>query len=104
MPRRATENYSLNDKITVYEYLMHRTNVGDRCDILDEGWNAVSCIIDSEDLFIRYIDEDLLHNTYVKEVVVDEVVVRTVDGTEVEVRRTIYAYALHEEDFEEENE
>ena len=104
MPRRETENYSPNDKITVYEYLMHYTNVGDRCDILDEGWNAISCIIDSEDLFIKYIDEDLLWNTYVEEVTVEEVEVKSVDGTEKEIRRTIYAYAIHDDEDEDEEE
>ena len=42
------------------DFLLSKTKVGDFVDASDSGYNAVSCNIDYEDLFIRYIDAEFL--------------------------------------------
>lgn len=46
------------ENISVIEYCLHHTDVGDMVDIYDSGYYVASCIIDSEDLFARNMSGD----------------------------------------------
>ena len=46
------------ENISVMEYCLHHTDVGDMVDIYDSGYYVASCIIDSEDLFARNMSGD----------------------------------------------
>lgn len=46
------------ENISVMDYCLHHTSVGDMVDIYDSGYYAASCVIDSEDLFANYLSED----------------------------------------------
>lgn len=45
----------------VREYLLHHTNVGDVCIITNHGYDVIYAVIDHEDLFIGYMDDDWLN-------------------------------------------
>ena len=53
--------------MTIEEFLLHHTNVGDVIVFRNSGWYEGITIIDSEDLFIRLFDETFL-NYEIKEV------------------------------------
>lgn len=42
------------------EFLLHNTDVGDVCYITDCGYSLARCVIDSEDLFIRGMNPQVL--------------------------------------------
>ena len=47
--------------MTVQEYLLHHTNVGDLVEFTDGGWRIGITYIDSEDLFIQSLSKRLLN-------------------------------------------
>ena len=52
--------------MTVKEFLLHRTKVGDVCVIADCGYDLVCAVIDHEDLFVggipkMYLDKTVLN-------------------------------------------
>ena len=48
------------DKMTVEEYLLKHTEVGDLVEFTAGGWRIGITYIDSEDLFIQSLSRDLL--------------------------------------------
>ena len=61
----------LKENVSVGEYLLHHTNVGDHCDIYDGGYYCASFIIDCEDLFARNLNRELA-KTYIDRDVFEE--------------------------------
>lgn len=49
------------NKITVEEYLLKHTEVGDLVEFTDGGWSIGITYIDSEDLFIQSLNKNLLN-------------------------------------------
>ena len=47
------------ENISVKDYCLHQTKVDDQVDIYDSGYYMASCVIDSEDLFARYLSDEL---------------------------------------------
>lgn len=76
----------LDENISIREYLLHHTKVGDRVDIYHSGYYEASCVIDWEDLFIGAMARDVL-NTYIDSVEIETVMVVREDETQNEERR-----------------
>ena len=47
------------------DFLLQKTKIGDLCAISDRGYLVATAYIDDEDLFIKYMNYDLLANKVV---------------------------------------
>ena len=68
------------NNISVEEYCLKKTKVGDQVEIYNSGYYAQSCIIDSEDLFARYLNSRI-SITYVDSVDIFDRIITDVDST-----------------------
>lgn len=67
------------ENVSVMEYCLHHTDVGDMVDIYDSGYYVASCIIDSEDLFARNMSGDYTKE-YIDSVELSDRVVTDIDS------------------------